>query len=245
MTSAGFRLLHSATKILDELARAELDIAQLSDGIEQVIRFGLPHYASFKWLPNVITYFQEKLPEISIEVSGDATKQPLDSLFRGDVDIIFISTASKQLTLNHSGYQSQFIVEDELLACLSKQNDNANQAFLTAEDFTKQTYITNSTIPEKDREYELLFKPAHQIPRQVLQVGFNDAIIELIKANIGISILSKRLLNAYLPTNEIVTKPIGKHGLNVYWHLIYSNQPEIALPAEVLANQLKLFVQSS
>ena len=62
MTNAGQRLLVSAKKILEELARAEHDISRLSDGVEQVIRVSLPHYASFTWLPNLITGFSRATP---------------------------------------------------------------------------------------------------------------------------------------------------------------------------------------
>lgn len=239
ISSAGKRLLHSANKILEELARCEHDIARLSDGVEQVIRLGLPHYAAFKWLPTVVAFFNQEYPNTELEITANAQQLPLTALYNGDIDIAMISSASKKLSIDENTYEAICIVEDELVACLSTKHEQAKQNFLSAEDFTDQTYITNSTVPEKDREYELFFKPENIIPKKVLQVGFNEAIIEFIKANMGITIMSKQLIAPYLTNNPIKTSQLGKHGLQIYWHIVYAKKGKITTPAKALSNILK------
>lgn len=243
ISNAGKRLLHSAQKILDELGRAEYDIARLSDGVEQVLRIGLPHYASFKWLPAVVSYFHQELDKIELEIT--AATQPLNALFNGDVDIAMVSSGQQKLALDDNAYESIFLLQDELLACLSKNHKKADSSYLLTEDFSDETYITNSTVPEKDREYELFFKPENILPRKVLQVGFNEAIIELVKVNMGLTIISKRLIEPYLKNNDIHTAKLGKSGLKIYWHLVYLKQNQIVKPAKVLADILKQQAQVS
>jgi len=234
MSNAGKRLLYSAQKILKELSRAEYDISRLTDGVEQVLRVGLPHYSSFQWLPEVMRDFHIQYANIELEISAQAAEQPLNALFNHDVDIAMVSSANQTLELDSNRYSSVCLAEDELLACLSQDHRKAKQAFITPQDFVDETYVTNSTVPEKDREYELFFKPEHVLPKKVLQVGFNEAIIALVKANLGVSILSKRQLKSYLASShstEISTVKLGEHGLKVYWHLVYLNQPLVAKPA--------------
>jgi LysR family transcriptional regulator for metE and metH len=245
ISSAGKRLLHSANKILEELARAEYDIARLSHGIEQVLRLGLPHYASFKWLPSVVSYFHRELPNIELEITANAAKQPLTALYNGELDIALISSAQKNLVVDDNAYGSIFILRDELLVCLSSQHKYAGKAYLNAQDFFDETYITNSTVPEKDREYELFFKPHNIIPRKVLQVGFNEAIIELVKVNMGVSILSKQLIQPYLSNQDIHTAKLGESGLNIYWHLVYLKQDPITEPAQILISLFKQYAKVS
>lgn len=239
MSNAGKRLLQSAKKILEELARAEHDISRLTDGIEQVLRIGLPHYASFKWLPTLMQGFHELHPSIELEITSEAAIQPLNALLNHDVDLAMISTSSEQFELDEKNYCSICINQDELVACLSVKHKNANKDYLTAQDFIDETYVTNSTVPEKDREYELFFKPEGVLPKRVLQVGFSDAIFELVKANIGISIFSKRQLSRLSPDDDIKVIPLGAKGLALYWHLVYSNQTLIAEPAESIISLLQ------
>jgi len=249
ITTAGERLLHSAKKILEELSRAEHDIARLSDGVELVLRLGLPHYASFRWLPEVMRQFAGHLPGIELEITANAAKQPLTALFQGEVDIAIVSSANQVLTLDNNLYGSEFLLEDELLACLSANHAKSGQAFLTAQEFADETYITNSVVPEKDREYELFFQPENVIPRKVLQVGFNEAIVELVKANIGVTIMSKNLIEPHLAgkaangsqpgEGDIHTVRLGHSGVKIYWHLVYVKQPHLDAPVKLLTDTLK------
>lgn len=245
ITNSGRRLLQSATKILEELARAEYDIARISEGIGQVLRVSLPHYASFKWLPSVMNYFHQELPNIELEISAELGVEPLNALLKGNSDIAIISSPKKQLTLNNPDFESLLVMEDELLACLSTEHALANKKTLEAQDFTEQTYITNATLPEKDREYELFFKPANVVPQKVIQVGFNDAIIELIKVNMGLTIISKQLMKPFSDDKQLTTIKLGDEGLRIYWHLIYLKQPEIKSPAEILHKQIKGYIKES
>jgi LysR family transcriptional regulator for metE and metH len=239
ITTAGKRLLQSAKKILEELERAEYDIARLGDGIEQVLRIGLPHYASFKWLPDVVSSFHRELPNIELEITAEASISPLDSLYNGEVDIALISSGNRHLDIQKSDYETIFILQDELRACLSSRHKKSTQTFMGADDFSNETYITNSTVPEKDREYELFFKPHNVLPYKVIQVGFNDAIIELVKVNMGITIVSRQLIVPYLTDGKIKTLPLGEKGLNIYWHLVYLKNSNVTKPAKLLTNILK------
>jgi len=239
ITTAGKRLLQSAKKILEELERAEYDIARLSDGIEQVLRIGLPHYTSFKWLPKVVSYFHKELPNIELEITAEAAINPLDALYHGDVDIALISSKDKVLDIHKSDYETAYIMEDEMLACLSKKHKKSQQPFMVAEDFANESYITNSSVPEKDREYELFFKPQNVLPKKMVQVGFNEAIIELVKVNMGLTIMSNQLISPYLVDGDIKTVPLGENGLKIYWHLVYLKTSNVAKPAKLLTNILK------
>lgn len=239
MSHAGLRLLRSAKRILEELAQVEYDISRLSGGVEQVVRVGLPHYASFKWLPSVLDYFDREMPELELEISADSAQRPLQALYNGDIDIALISTSREQLKLDNKSFESTPILQDELLACLSSRHPLAKRAFLQAEDFSRETYITNTTVPEKDREYELFFEPARVLPQRVLQVGFTDAIIELVTVNMGLTILSKWLIQPYLQHKSLRTARLGKNGLNIYWHLVYPKENSTTDIAKVLAKVLR------
>jgi len=136
------------------------------------------------------------------------------------------------------------LLEDELIACLSKQHNKAQKSFLNAEDFSEETYITNSVVPEKDREYELFFKPNQVVPKKVLQVGFNEAIMELVKVNMGVTIFSKQLASPFLADSKIVAIPLTEKSLPVYWHLVFLKQDNIAEPAMQFKELLKSYANT-
>ena len=153
-----------------------------------------------------------------------------------------ICSAQPKLDLDSQQLNAVALVEDELVACLSSHNKKSAQSYLTPQDFVELTYVTNSTVPEKDREYELFFQPAGVLPKKVIQVGFNEAIIELVKANLGVSILSKRQLTKYalmFEQEDIQTIPLGENGLKIYWHLVSNQHDAITKPAVTFCELFK------
>ncbi|WP_371188277.1 LysR family transcriptional regulator [Thalassotalea maritima] len=239
ITSSGKRLLYSANKILEELARAEHDISRLSDGVEQVVRLGVPNYSSLKWLPKAINHFEQTLPHVELEIIANSQQQPIQALYNGDVDVALICSAHDSIKLDDHTYKSQCVVKDELQALLAKDNPLTKKNYLVAEDFRQATYITNSTVPEKDREYELFFKPANVIPKKVMQVGFNEAIVDLVNVNLGVTIMAKTLLEPYLLTHQVSNRTLTNSGLAIYWHVAYGKQPAICSAASELINVLQ------
>ena len=242
MSNAGKRLLVSAKKILEELSRAEHDISRLLDGVEQVVRLGLPHYATFGWLPDVIQGFNQKMPHIELEIASQTALKPLANLVDHEVDMTMVCSANSKLEFDIKQFITTPLVSDELVACLSSKHKKSNKDYLLPEDFLEETYVTNSMVAEKDREYELFFQPAGILPKKVLQVGFNEAIIELVKANIGVSILSKRQLEKYINTGNsdaIKQIPLTSSGLPIHWHLVYLNNANIIEPGQCFVDLLK------
>lgn len=247
MTNSGKRLLVSATKILDELNRAEHDISRMNQGVEQVLRVSLPHYASFGWLPQLLEGFSENFPEIELEFTSQSPIKPLSSLYANDVDMALTSSATSMLVPESQAFVARRLVEDELVACLSTAHAKCQYKYLKPEDFRDETYVTNSTVPEKDREFELFFQPAGIVPRKVLQVGFNEAIFELIKANQGISIFTRRQFEKYQATladKSIKLLPLKENGLPLYWHLVYADQTSNLEAARLFRQLFAKYVES-
>ncbi len=63
-----------------------------------------------------------------------------------------------------------------------------------------------------------------------------------MKANLGVSIFSKRQISTYLNQDnqrQITTIKLGEQGLKVYWHVVYLNQPQVAQAAASFVELLK------
>src|ERR671939_269448 len=60
LTQAGERLLQSARHVLDELKRAEDDIAQMAVGAHGSLRISTECYTCYHWLPGMMKEFSRK-----------------------------------------------------------------------------------------------------------------------------------------------------------------------------------------
>src|SRR5215813_129264 len=73
LTAAGERVLASAVVVLDELQRAEEDIASIAGRPTGSVRISTQCYTAYHWLPRLVKKFSAKHPHVSVEIKVDAT----------------------------------------------------------------------------------------------------------------------------------------------------------------------------
>ena len=234
LSAAGQRLLQSARKILEELAAVESELTNLPDQAGLGFRIGMPQYASYSWLPAAVKEFEESFPSVELEIVSEAAVRPRHALSRGEVDIALVSSATRKIQVDSSRFQSRHLIRDEFVALLPADHALADKPFLVADDFINETYITNSAVPESNREYELFFQPNAIYPERVVQVGFTGPILELVAAGIGTTIITRWILESDERFSGVVSRPLTKSGLFVNWFAVYPRKPEIEAQALAL-----------
>ena len=234
ISPAGQMLLRSARTILDELERVETDLLRLPEQAGQTFRIGMPQYASFSWLPYAVKRFEKTYPNTALEVVSQAALHPRHALLRDDIDVAIVSSPNREIQVDKSRFHCHRLIRDEFIALLPANHEKAQKSYLVAEDFIDETYITNSAVPEKNREYELFFQPQSIYPERVVQVGFTGAILELVAAGIGTTIITRWILESDELRSNIVNRPLTKNGLYVHWFAIFSRRDEVAAKARTL-----------
>ena len=187
----------------------------------------MPQYASFSWLPTAVKVFEDKFPTVELQILSETPVQPRNAVTRGDADIALISSPTDDLQVDPSRFRSRLLIRDEFIALLPKGHAKAEKQYLVADDFIDETYITNSAVPERNREYELFFQPNSVYPERVVQVGFTGAILKLVAAGIGSTIITKWILDADGQFSGVVSKPLTKRGVFVNWFAVFPRRSPI------------------
>lgn len=233
-TSAGKRLLHSARVVLGELERAENDINKLSVGIEHVVRIGNEVYGSYHWLPPFLKGFVAAHPTISVEIIPDVSLDPYTALRNGSIDLSIVSG-----TVVQSGFRVQKLFRDEMLAVLPEGHPDAGRAWLSAEEIVDNTYITYHTNPGPGREYEQLFSPLQLLPPRVVRAGVTEAVVEFVRAGVGVTIMPTWTLGPYLKQGGLHTARVTEQGLFIDWQVVLRKDERRDAPANLLARAMK------
>ena len=236
LSPAGQLLLRSTHSILGELAAVENELTTLPNQPSRVLRIGMPQYASFAWLPAAVKQFGRRYPDVELEIVSAAATRPRHALARGEVDFAIVSSPDRSMQFDKTRFQSKRLARDEFVALLPANHARANNAFLVAEDFVDETYITNSAVPERNREYELFFQPNAVYPERVVQVGFTGAILELVAAGIGTTIITRWILESDDRFSDVVTKRLTESGLHVNWFAIFSRDKAIKSQVRTLCD---------
>ena len=233
MTPAAERIYHSAVRVFEEMERAERDAIEMGKGVEHVIRLGLGSYTRYHWLPTFLKVLGESSPECQIEVVAPAIRRPLGMLIDGSIDIAIVPG-------RHPGHELEWIhlFQDELVAVTPPTHPISTLEFVEAEAFRDEVYITYSLTPESGFERERFMEPAKIFPRRTLKVELPDAILELVRAGMGVSILSRWALQPDVIAGTLACTRVTRQGLDIDWFAVVRKSDNERSPAQLLARTL-------
>jgi LysR family transcriptional regulator for metE and metH len=215
LTPAGERLHQGALQVLDILAQAEQEAANIASGFTFSLKIGSRAYSCY----------------LDGTIAG-----PLDALRDRSIDVLILS--GPQTTPGLSVYP---LFEDQLVGILPPDHAAIHKPWLEAEDFAGELYVTYSTAPEPGHEYEQLFRRAHVMPRRMLKAGLTEAIIELVHHAYGLSILAHWAVHPYLAQGYVIAKPLTQAGITVNWVAAVRADEPADSPARQFAEALALW----
>ena len=92
----------------------------------------------------------------------------------------------------------------------------AGRAWLRAADFAAQHLILY-TSPEESTAFQKMLAPAGVTPRQLSEIQLTEAIVEMVKAGLGISILARWSVAPHLSAGTLRAARLGPRGLLRNW----------------------------
>lgn len=211
-TNAGRAMIQTAIQVIPVLQRAEFDFQKMALNEKTVVRFGVAAYSCYHWLPSFLNVMSKKEPHIQLELVASATQTPLQNLQDGSVDVVL---APGYLVI--PGVDSIPIFQDELVLVAHPQHSLATQSFIEASDLESEDYLTYSQSAQPGFEYERFIRPSGVVPYLVTVVEVTDAIVELIAAGFGVSILSKWAVQSAIDSGKVVSVPLGEKALTLDW----------------------------
>lgn len=211
-TAAGRAMTQTANQVIPALQRAEFDFQQMAVNKTTVVRFGVAAYSCYHWLPAFLHAISQQEPDIQLELVASATQNPLSNLQDGTVDVVL---APGYLAI--PGIDSIAVLRDELVLITGSSHSLARKPFIEAVDLQGEHYLTYSKSTQPGFEYERFIRPSGVVPHLVTVVEVTDAIIELIAAGFGVSILSRWAVQSAIKNGSVTAIGLGEEGLDLGW----------------------------
>jgi LysR family transcriptional regulator for metE and metH len=203
-TPAADYLAQVAERLLADMRRAEDDVRKMARGVKHVVRLAVESYSAYHWLPDFLRYLREIEPDIGVEVVAAASRNTLSSLHERTVDLIIISGE-----INPAGIKLVPMFEDQLRFVMPPGHRLADRDYIEGADIVGEDFITYTRVPEPDREYERLFRPSNAYPNWIETVEVPEAIVEMVAAGLGTSVLAGWAVSAAIDSGRIVAAKVG------------------------------------
>jgi LysR family transcriptional regulator, regulator for metE and metH len=234
ITAAGNRLVQLAREVLPPLLHAELELKRSLLTERQALRVATQCYTAYHWLPKALQALLTQHPEVELVLQSEVIGDAEDHLKADLADLVLcVSPPSK------GPYTRVPLFEDELVLAVPKGHTLARKKYVVGHDLADETLIQNTTnAPGRERVVKVLFGgPAHV--RAVLRVPVTEAVLDLVQAGMGVSIVAKFTLGRRLARGELDVVRLTRSGFPRNWTGVFRRGSAQEAPIRTLLDTLK------
>ena len=220
LTQAGKLLLDTSHDVLNEIGSLKRRISEISEGERGTIRLSTECYTCYHWLPNIIKEFKKEYPNVQVEIKTDDDHSTVSKLLNGELDIVLIhhEPEDPNISLNK-------ILDDELVTIFCPEHSFAQKDVILPSDFKDQTLITHSKDFDSSTLNQKLLKRYNIIPANIIYVQLTGAALEMVKANLGITVMPRWIISSFLGNGQLQHLSLTKNKLIRKWNIATLKDP--------------------
>lgn len=215
LTPAGVRLLETARVVMAELARTAQDVRRLADGHAGTLRVSAECHTGYHWLPPVLRTFRTRYPAVDVEIEVQHTARPVEALLQGSLDLALVTEPVRDKRL-----RVRRLADDEHVAIVSRSHPWTKQAFITPAELAGEDLLLYSASPAESFTVRRILAPAGVRPARIRFVQLTEAIVEMVKGGLGVSVLPAWAVRAALKRGDIRAVRITRAGIQREWSAV-------------------------
>lgn len=234
LTNAGEILYRYATEINVLYADAEKELGLLTGQVKGVVSIGASSTIGNYILPSVIAEFKRKYPKVGIHIHISNTRNVIEFLNAGNVDIALVEGEIKKQKL-----VVEKLIPDELVLIMSPLHPWAKKLSITTMELSKEPMIFRE---EGSGTRQIIEKhlAKHGITQQNLKIslvmGSTVSIKSAVEEGLGVSIVSKWAVKKEMKYGTIKTAGFKDEKFKRDFSLVYKKSKE---PSHSLQSFLK------
>ena len=215
MTAAGQRVLESAQRVIDDLRVVEDEVRRLGADGGGLLRICAQCNTGYHWLPELVEAFRRTHPAVEVALAVECTVRPIEALLDGRLDLAIVTQAVRN---EHLRVRPLF--EDEHAAIVAPDHPFAARAFVRPQDLADERLLLYSSSPDDSFTIQRILKPAGVEPRRVSFVMLTEAILEMVKAKLGVSVMQTWAIEPALRAGTVRAVPITAGGIRRQWSAV-------------------------
>jgi LysR family transcriptional regulator for metE and metH len=237
LTNTGKVILEAGEKILSELETTKNKIQMLTDKNAGEIRISTECYTSYHWLSGFLSEFRTLYPKVHIHINPDATYNSEKALLDDKIDIGIVED-NLNPKLNYTP-----LFRDEFVAVVHNDHPMAALRWVEPENFYGEDYIMYNIPDEISTVFKTIFKKGQ--PKKVYKIALTEAIIQMVKAGIGVSVLPHWIVAPHIESGELTAVPLTRKGMKRTWYAATLKNKELPPYINVFIKNLSKHLKHS
>ncbi len=223
LTPAGRAFLEHTRQILAETERAKRVVRRAGRGEIGRLAIGFVSSADLDVLPRVLRVWNERFPDVEVELHALLTAAQVDALQRGRLDVGFIRLPADETTL-----VVESIRREPLVVALSERHRLARAKRVRLGDLASETMLlfARHTAPGYFDVFIGACRRAGFTPR-LLAPGSMQTNLALVSAGLGVSLMPASIRN--LRRSGVVYRPLAPPVTQVEMAIAYRRDEPSAI----------------
>lgn len=234
LTQAGEQLLRHSEKILHEMAVARESLLQLGKWGKSRLRLGASSTACQHLIPQALTEFKRRYPDCAVNVLPGDAMQMIDALESNHVDLAL--ALKPQVEAN---VEFRPLFTDELQFIVSPTHPWAKIGHAPRDQIATQNYILYNPSSYTGRLIDDYFRQERAVLKAIMQLGNMEAIKQMVKLDLGISIAAPWIAREELAEGSLVAISLGRRKLKRQWGIMTWKERRLGLPEETFISIAK------
>jgi LysR family transcriptional regulator, low CO2-responsive transcriptional regulator len=227
LTQSGEQLLVHAERILAEMEKAQSEMARLSKWGRTRLRIGASATVCQYLLPTIFREFRESFPDCTISIEPGDTPLTVELLQAHRIDLGFALEPRRQENLAFVP-----LFEDELRFLVSPLHQWAKTGKVKESEIWQQNYILYGKGSYTSQMIDEYFRTQNRVLPTVIELGSVEAIKEMVKVGLGVSILAPWVATSELRQGLLVSLPLGPKHLVRNWGIAHIRGRRLSLSEE-------------
>jgi DNA-binding transcriptional LysR family regulator len=199
LTPAGRTLLQQARRVFASLEDARAAVLAAAHPDSGRLRIGASTTACQYLIPEALHEFRESFPAYSLQILPGDSPQIIERLLEGSLDLGVVIRSDRQPRLVHHN-----LFVDELGVLVSPLHPWARAGKVDRRDLPNQRMILYSRMSATFRLVERYFVRMHAALHDWIELGSMEAIKELVKLGLGISVVARWIARDEIEEGSLV-----------------------------------------
>lgn len=219
ITSSGMLLLNHAREII--AIHDNLDQSMKNLNAQRPLKIGATLTIGNTLMSKLVTLLNQQYPDIDVSVYVDNTRLLEHRMLHNELDIALVEGIILREEIH-----TEPVLQDKLEIICSPDHPLAQKSTVTIKDLANQNFIMRERGSGTRAMFENLMLTHHVPFVTKWECSSSSAIIDAVRHNLGLGILSYRCVKEYAQKGEIKICPIDSLNMNRFFYLCFSqNHP--------------------
>jgi len=240
LTDAGKGLCSYAEQIFQLASETENVMADFRSLDQGLLKIDTTRTIARYYMPKILGIFSERYPKVKINLRAGNSREALDCILNFASDIAIVGR------LNYPGELSIIpIFEERLVVITSPTSKLFGKEKIAFNDLHKTPIILREEGSAIRKVLLEEFKKEDVAPAVIMDMGNSDALIELVKQDMGFSILTWALVKDEIRRGSLRVVPVTDKKLSLPFDIIFHRSREPSRLIQVFKDLIVEVLQES